>query len=111
MKSYSIVGMSHRPGAYDILKALEVGETVKLVREPDNEYDSNAVAVWVGGTKVGYIPSKQNKALAAFIDQTGEPMIKTAVVDSAEPGGAWAKSISAKFVRSPNSAYPMVEVE
>jgi len=26
-----------------------------LVREPDNQYDPNAIAVWVGGVKVGHL--------------------------------------------------------
>lgn len=107
-KTYSIVGMQHRPNADSILRALDPGEAVTLVREPNNEHDANAIAVWVGGSHVGYIPSKQNKVLAPFIDQTGQDL-GTLALDAAKttPG---AKFIHAKFVRSPNSNYPMVEV-
>ncbi len=105
MKTYSIVGMQHRPNADSILAALEPGEAVTLVREPNNEHDANAVAVWVGGSKVGYIPSKQNKALAAFIDQS-QPLRSLALDSGGEP----VRSLDAKFIRSPNSKYPMVQV-
>jgi hypothetical protein len=27
-----------------------------LAAEPDNAYDANAIAVWVQGLKVGYLP-------------------------------------------------------
>ncbi len=34
-----------------------------LVPEPNNRYDSNAVAVYYKGSKVGYIPRDQNRAI------------------------------------------------
>ncbi len=109
-KSYSIVGMQNYNNAASILAALDPGETVVLVREPKNEFDANAVAVYVGGSKVGYIPKAQNKVLAGFIDQTGRDFgaidVPTAKLDSVET----SKAIDAKFVRSPNSKYPMVQV-
>jgi hypothetical protein len=121
MKSYSIVGQQHQPNSNQILAALDPGETVTLVREPTNKFDKNAIAVYVGGSKVGYIPSKQNAALAQFIDQTGkqwaEPLRvdvpvkpkKGARVDDATVT-VHSRTIEAKFVLSPNSNYPMVEV-
>lgn len=36
---------------------------VMLVPEPDNEYDSCAIAVLIDGIKVGYIPSDENEHL------------------------------------------------
>jgi len=106
-KSYSIVGMNFR-NAESIVAALAVGTPVALVREPTNKYDVNAVAVWVDGKHVGYIPKKQNVVLSAFIDQTGgRPeglAMDAALVDDT------TKAITAKFFRSPNSGYPMVEV-
>ena len=64
--------------------------------------------VWIDGRHVGYVPKKQNRALAEFIDQTGEPCIITGSLEKA--GHACNRAIDAKFTRSPNSGYPMVEV-
>jgi len=117
MKTYSIVVSNYIPGAEDFVKTLQPGLPVTLVREPANEHDRNAIAVWVEGRKIGYLPKKQNVALAAFIDQTGVGLFSSANFDirvsmamddalrASDP-----KAIPAKFVRSPNSGYPMVEV-
>jgi hypothetical protein len=102
MKTYSIVGMNFRK-AEDFVKSLPTGIEATLVREPQNPFDANAVAVWINGRHVGYVPKAQNKVLADFIDQQGGKM----ALDGALIG---EKAIPAKFVRSPNSGYPMVEV-
>ena len=107
-KSYSIVGMNWQK-AEEFVKALAPETPVVLIREPENEHDSNAVAVYVEGRKVGFIPSKQNKVLAMFIDQTGQDL-STLAMDSAATRPVGSKYISAKYFRSPNSGYPMVEV-
>jgi hypothetical protein len=101
--------MQHQ-GSEAIVAALETGAVVLLVREPDNQYDVNAIAVWVDDKKIGYIPKKQNAAVAAFIDSQDKVMTVTPgmTADEALP---MRKAITATFVRSPNSGYPMVQVE
>lgn len=107
MKTYSIVGMNFQK-TEQLVAALGVGTPVTLVREPTNQFDPNAVAVWVDGQKVGYVPKKQNAALAQFIDQTGGGYDESKLI--AMDAGLHARAIDAKFTRSPNSGYPMVEV-
>lgn len=101
-KRYSIVGDKHAAGGAK-LYSLPPGAPVVLVREPTNQYDRNAIMVWVDGAHVGYIPKKQNAELAARIDR------EQLAMDAAVPTHP-VKSIPAKFVRSPNSGFPMVEV-
>jgi HIRAN domain len=114
MKQYSIVGQKHR-GLDPYLAGTLPGVPVTMVREPKNKYDPNAVMVWIDGKHVGYIPSKTNAPLAAFIDQTGEQLtlentiaMDSALIDLASAGAS--KSITGTFIRSPNSAYPMVQI-
>jgi hypothetical protein len=114
MRTYSIVGMNYIK-TEDIVAALKPGTAVTLVREPNNEFDKNAIAVWVDGQRVGYIPKKTNEALAGFIDQTGEiwdePIgVAPALALDSRPRVVGMKSIPAVFIRSPNSGYPMVSV-
>jgi hypothetical protein len=73
---YSIVGMQFR-GTEAVVKATAAGTAVKLVREPKNEYDANAIQVWIDDKLVGYIPKKENHALAASMDKDGEDITGT----------------------------------
>lgn len=106
MRTYSIVGMNYIK-TEDIVAAMSPGTAVTLVREPQNPHDKNAVAVYVGAQRVGYIPKKQNLVLAKFID---DQPIRSMAFDSGTGFTANVRAIDAKFVRSPNSGYPMVEV-
>lgn len=45
------------------------GATYLLVREPSNEHDPNAVAVYGRGRKVGHLSRAKAKALAPLLDQ------------------------------------------
>jgi hypothetical protein len=106
MKTYSIVGLNHQKSE-EFVTLLPVGTEATLVREPQNPFDPNAVAVYIHGRRVGYVPKAQNTVLAKFIDEKGEDF--TMAMDSIDNIKAF-KSIPAKFIRSPNSGFPMVEV-
>ncbi len=41
---------------------------VELVREPDNQYDENAIAIHYNGIKIGYVPQEDNLILARLLD-------------------------------------------
>jgi hypothetical protein len=104
VKAYSIVGMNHT-GKEEFVKTLPAGAPAILIREPNNPFDPRAVAVWIDAVKVGYIPKNQNTELAKRIDEFGEP---TLALDAMS--GPSGRSLPAKFIRSPNSGFPMVEV-
>ncbi|MDR3392802.1 MAG: HIRAN domain-containing protein [Sulfuriferula sp.] len=44
------------------------GDTLALVREPDNAYDAHAVRVEWHGAKLGYVPRRDNAAVARMLD-------------------------------------------
>lgn len=50
-------------------KLMQVGDTLTLVREPDNPHDRNAVRVEWQGHKLGYVPRADNEAVARFLDR------------------------------------------
>lgn len=56
----------------DILLAAEVGESVTLVREPDNQFDTNAVLVVFANHDIGYL-SKEDAAVVAPALDNGLP--------------------------------------
>ena len=48
---------------------LRVGAPLALAREPDNPYDANAVRVEWQGRKLGYVPRRDNAAVARQLDR------------------------------------------
>lgn len=50
--------------AAEIWPLLRVGDALDLSREPDNLHDPNAVRVVWRGRKLGYVPRRENAALA-----------------------------------------------
>lgn len=51
---------------------IKVGDTLMLVREADNTHDSNAVRVEWRGQKLGYVPRRENQAVARHMDRGGQ---------------------------------------
>jgi hypothetical protein len=48
---------------------MAVGNRLQLVREPHNPYDANAVRVEWRGVKLGYVPRRDNAAVARQLDR------------------------------------------
>ena len=48
---------------------LKPGDALDLVREPDNPHDPLAVRVEWQGHKLGYVPRKENRSVAAALDR------------------------------------------
>lgn len=48
-------------------KSIRNYSNVELIREPNNEYDSNAIAVILDGFKVGYISSNDNIQVGSIL--------------------------------------------
>ena len=56
---------------------------MKLVREPKNTHDPDAVAVYLQKQKLGYVPRAENSAIAQMMDrgETLEASISKLVVE------------------------------
>jgi hypothetical protein len=62
-----LAGFRHYAGG-EVLRELKPGDRLELVREPDNPYDANAVRVEWRGVKLGYVPRRDNAAVARQMD-------------------------------------------
>lgn len=81
---YSLAGIRFAESYEKILDGLERGTVLEFRREPDNEHDTNAVAVFTkSGEKVGYIPKTSNLWLASLLDDGAKAV---PVVVEAIPG-------------------------
>ena len=47
---------------------IQVGDALELIREPANPHDPNAVRVQWQGEKLGYLPRRENRSVAAAMD-------------------------------------------
>ena len=64
-----IAGTNFRPDIGAVETALTEGAQLKLQREPRNEFDESAIAVYdLENNKLGYIPKIKNEVLAKLLD-------------------------------------------
>lgn len=63
-----LAGFQYHAGA-ELWNELRVGDVLTLVREPENPYDSKAVRIEWKGHKLGYLPRRENAAVAAEMDR------------------------------------------
>ena len=68
VQSSPLAGFRHAE-AEAVWPDLRTGDALALVREPDNPFDENAVRVEWRGHKLGYVPRRDNAALAWAIDR------------------------------------------
>lgn len=68
LEAVKVVGLKHHGNAQD--PAFAPGNALRLVREPNNPYDTNAVAVYdaEGQTQVGYLPREHAERIAKRLD-------------------------------------------
>lgn len=63
-----LAGFQYHKGEH-LWPFLRVGEALRLVREAANTHDPNAVAVYFRGDKLGYVPRRDNAAVAQMLDR------------------------------------------
>jgi len=67
-----LAGFRYHAGA-EVWRELRVGDRLELAREPGNPHDANAVVLFWRGRKLGYVPRRENAALAWGLDR-GTPL-------------------------------------
>ncbi len=68
VQSSPLAGIRHHEAAR-LWNLLGVGDSLELVREPDNHYDPRAIRVDWRGRKLGYVPRRDNDAIAWGLDR------------------------------------------
>lgn len=61
-----IAGFAYYDGL-EVIDQLTLGATVALCSEPDNPYDPDAIAVYFGKTKLGYVTQAKNSDLSQLL--------------------------------------------
>ena len=70
VQSSPLAGFQYYQGK-QLWNEIKVGDMLKLVREPANPHDSNAVRVEWQGHQLGYVPRRDNRAVAMHMDRGG----------------------------------------
>ena len=63
---FHIAGFTYWEGL-EVIGDLKTGTELTLKGEPVNPYDSEAVAVYLGNNKIGYVPKTMNSDISKFL--------------------------------------------
>ena len=66
MDDFNVAGMRYWDGA-TVLDKLKPGKKLRLVAEPRNRHDPNAVAIYRKDVKIGYVPRANNAMIAQLL--------------------------------------------
>jgi len=64
----TVAGTSHIPNIEELADKIVPGTTLVLKRDPDNEYDEMAIALYLGDQRVGWVPMSLNLIIARLMD-------------------------------------------
>lgn len=67
-RQVSIVGSSFYPGAGNWIAKLRAGQPLRVEREPNNQYDPNAISVHIFQQKLGHFPRGFAAEVAPLMD-------------------------------------------
>jgi hypothetical protein len=68
VQSSPLAGFRYHRAA-ELWRELRVGDALELERERENPYDGSAVSVSWRGSKLGYVPRRENGAIAWALDR------------------------------------------
>ncbi|MDR0725098.1 MAG: HIRAN domain-containing protein [Prevotellaceae bacterium] len=63
-----IAGFTYYDGPV-VFGQLQIGTPLRLVYEPENRYDPDAIVLYFEEHKLGFIPRNENKTLSLFFEQ------------------------------------------
>lgn len=86
--TFYLAGFQHWDGAF-ALGSMKVGDILEMRPEPDNPFDPNAVAVYAGDMKLGYVPRDENELLAVMAAYGHLPIFQLRVLQVDAEADPW----------------------
>jgi hypothetical protein len=96
VQSSLLAGFQYYQGG-QLWDEIKVGDALTLAREPANPHDSNAVRVEWQGHKLGYVPRRENQAVARHMDRGGN--VEARVSKLTQHRNPWQRIEFEVFVR------------
>lgn len=63
-----VAGTSYCKNIEELYPSLIPGTTLKMVRQPQNEYDDMAIAIYLEKDKIGWVPQEMNQIISRLMD-------------------------------------------
>ena len=95
VQSSPLAGFQYHAGT-SLWAQMREGDALRLVREADNPHDANAVRVEWKGEKLGYLPRRENAAVAAAMD--GGERVDARIARLREHPNPWQRLLIEVFV-------------
>jgi len=74
LQQFFVAGFRHYKGM-ELLPYMQENDLLELRREPDNEHDANAIALYWQQEKIGYLPADINEVTARIMDAKALPLL------------------------------------
>jgi single-stranded-DNA-specific exonuclease len=103
-----IMGVSFE-GRQDIVAGLKAGTMLQLERQPQNPFDSNAIAVWFGNLQLGFLRKEIAKHLAPLIDGGADYRVRAEHITGGRDGKNFG--VNVRVYREPGVAADAFAVE
>lgn len=86
--TFNIAGFQFWDGA-DVLAELKPGTRLTLAPEFDNPHDPNALALYYGHTKLGFVPAEHNELAATMVYYGHSEVFEFVVLQVAPENSPW----------------------
>lgn len=84
-----VAGTTHIEGIEELESHLHTDDRLEFFREPDNQYDKQAIVIrTMNGVKIGYVPKQDNVIFARLMD-AGKLLFGK--IAAKEKKGSWVK--------------------
>ena len=84
-----VAGTTHVEGIEELEQYLNIEDKLVFLREPDNQYDKQAIVIkTVDGVQIGYVPKQDNVIFARLMD-AGKLLFGR--ISAKEKKGSWVK--------------------
>ncbi len=84
-----VAGTTHVEGIEELEQYLNIEDKLDFFREPDNQYDKQAIVIKTeDGVKIGYVPKQDNVIFARLMD-AGKLLFGR--ISAKEKKGSWVK--------------------
>ena len=98
LMNFYVAGFQHHEGAL-VLSQLKTGDELALEAQPDNPYDSQAIAIKGRGEMLGYVPADQNGMLSVLFHYGHASIFECRVMQVAPENEPWKQLRVAIFVK------------
>ena len=77
----------------EVINQLSEGDELEIVPEPENKFDSNAVALKFNGTMCGYVPKTYSAEISAAIETLGVDSVICEIVKLNPQAPPWEQCL------------------